>query len=200
MLINKNNPKQILLSLVKDFSTLQAISFFSKKMHLSRVGIWKILKKLEEEKYIILEPISSGKTSAFMVKLNWDNILTEKALDLYLTEEALQKRRWRIAFRSLEKDVDFLLLYGSILKCEKTANDIDIIGIVSDKKKFRTIDKKIIALQREEMRDIHTINFTPEEFLQEVKKNEAFINALKTGVVLFGQEEYIKFMKKVHGK
>ena len=94
MLIDKNNPKKVLLTLLKDFSTTQTITFLTKPLDLTRVAVWNILQKLAFEKYITLHQIGEGKTSTFIVKLNWDNILVEKALALYLTEEVLLQKRW----------------------------------------------------------------------------------------------------------
>ena len=96
MLIDKNNPKKVLLTLLKDFSTTQTITFLGKHLDLTRVAIWNILQKLALEKYITLQQVGEGKTNTYIVKLNWDNPLVEKALDLYLTEEALLQKRWEV--------------------------------------------------------------------------------------------------------
>src|SRR3989338_3888206 len=134
--INKMNilskSQKIMNILLKDFSRHTATSL-AKELKMSRWGIWKILKKLEKDNLIIIEPVGSGKTSTSIIKLNWDNILTEKTLALSLTQEALKYKRWLYDFSSLQQDTEFLILYGSILY-GKEANDIDIIGIVKEKK------------------------------------------------------------------
>lgn len=98
-------------------------------------------------------------------------------------------------FAELENKVDFLIIHGSIINSPQEANDIDILGIVSSKKKFIEIEKAIKKIQKAQMKKIHAINFTPTEFRQEIEKpNKAFIDAIKKGVILFGQEKFIKFM------
>ncbi len=91
--------------ILKDFSTTQVITSLSKSIDLTRVGIWNILKKLEIEHYITLKPIGTGKTSTYIVSLNWDNPLTERILALYLTEEALLQKRWESNFKQFATNV-----------------------------------------------------------------------------------------------
>ena len=45
------------------------------------------------------------------------------------------------------------------------------------------------------------MNFREQEFLQELQqKNRAFLDAIKKGVILFGQEKFVKSMKEVESK
>lgn len=185
--------KKLMLLLFKDFSRRNTITSLAKELKLSRVGMWKILKKLETEKYILIEFVGSGKTSTSIIKINWNNLVVEKALVLYLTEESIKQRRWRVNFAELEKEVDFLILYGSIVTSPQRANDIDIIEIAK-KNKFVKIQKILDKIQKNEGKKIHMINFIASEFKKELQ-NKAFIDAIKKGVILFGQENFVKFMK-----
>lgn len=190
-------PKNVLLHLLKDFSSTHTITTLAKELGLSRVGIWKILKKLEEGKYISLKPVGKGKTSTSIVKINWENQLVEKTLSLYLTEEAIKQRRWQVNFAELEKVIDFAILYGSILYSPQEAEDIDIVG-VAPKKSFVKIQIVIDKAQKTQSKKIHAINFTESEFKTELQKaNKAFIDAVKKGVILFGQESFVKFMREM---
>ena len=187
----KPNTK-ILKILLKDFTIKPTITFLAKEIGMSRVGTWKILKKLEAEKLIILSPIGAGKTSAYSISLNWENPIVEKTLSVALTEDALKNQRWLSNFAELEDKVDFLLMYGSIIHSPKEANDIDILG-VTNKNKFLEIEESI--------KKIHAINFTPAEFKGELENpNKAFIDAIKKGIILFGQEKFIKFIKRIFRK
>ena len=43
---------------------------------------------------------------------------------------------------------------------------------------------------------IHLIDLTESEFSQELKRpNKAYVDALKKGIILFGQENFIKFIR-----
>jgi len=191
----KNTSKKIALILLKDFSKTHTITSLAKELDMSRVGIWKILKQLQSEQFIKLTSVGLGKTSTSIIHLNWENVIVKKSLSLYLTEEAIKQRRWQLNFASLEKIADFLILFGSILHYPKEAKDIDII-IISQKRKFIKIQKIIDKIQKTQIKEIHLINLTETEFKKELKKsNKAFIDAIKKGSVLFGQEKFIQFME-----
>ena len=195
MEIERNMDKDLLRTLLKDFSATHTVTSLARELKISRVGVWKLLKKLERREYLVLAPVGVGKTSTYTVNLKWDNIIVEKALALYLTEESIKQKRWRVNFAELEKEVDFLILYGSIVTSTQQANDIDIIGIAK-KSKFVKIQKILDKIQNTEHKNIHAINFTAPEFRKELQNNnKAFIEAIKKGVVLFGQEMFTKFMK-----
>ena len=153
---------------------------------------------MQSEKFIILSKIGSGKTNTYSINLNWDNPLVEKNLALSLTVEALKNQRWLSNFTELENKVDFLLLYGSIINSPKEAKDVDILGVVSNKNKFIEIEEFIKKIQKTQMKKIHAINFTPAELKQELENlNKAFLDAIRKGVVLFGQERFIKFIRSL---
>lgn len=193
--INKTAQK-ITLSLLKDFNIHTATSL-SKELKMSRQGIWKILKELEKDDFIMLEQIGAGKTSIQRIKLNWGNEIVEKTMALSLTQDALKYKRWRFSFADLEKEIDFLILYGSILYT-KEANDIDIIGVVSKEKKLLNLGDIILKMQETQTKKIHCINLTQKEFKEELKKpNKAYIDAIKKGIILFGQENFIKLIKEL---
>ena len=90
---NKSD-SQILKILLKQFTIKWGITSLAKEINMTRVGIWKVLKKLEVKKLISLSPIGEGKTSTFIISLNWENPLLEKTLELILIEDALKNQRW----------------------------------------------------------------------------------------------------------
>ena len=196
--MKKNSQDEILEILFRQFSRIWIITSLSEEINLSRVGIWKVLKKLEKENLIFLVSIGTGKTNSKTIKLNWENPLLEKKLSLILTKEALEQQRWLKNFAELEKITDFTLLYGSILFSSKEANDIDILGVITNKKNFLKIDDAIQKIQKTQTKKIHSEIFTKEELNEEIKKsNEIFLDALKKGIILFGQEKFINFVKNL---
>lgn len=193
-----NPSKRALLVVLKDLSTRHTTTSLAKELKLTRVGTWKILKKLEHDSLITFNHVGVGKTSTGLIALNGDNILVEKMLSLYLTEEALVHQRWRVTFAELEKMTDFLILYGSILHSPKEARDIDLVGMVSSNR-FVKVDMVLHKIQKTAIKKVHTILFEKNELMTELEKhNTACIDAIKKGVVLFGQEKFISFMKQVH--
>ena len=191
---------KILKTLLKEITINPTITFLAKEIGMSRVGTWKILKKLEAEKLVILTPIGTGKTSTNSISLNWENPIVEKTLSLALTQDALNNQRWLSNFAELEDNVDFLLIYGSIIHSPKEANDIDVLE-VTNKNKFLEIEESIKKIQKVQIKKIHAINFTQEEFKEELEKpNKVFIDAMKKGVILFGQEKFIKLIRSLQRK
>ena len=200
MEIDKGSTK-ILKILLKDSAIKPTVTSLAKEVGMSRVGTWKALKKIQSEKLIILSPIGTGKTSAYTILLNWDNPVVEKTLALTLTKDALKNQRWANNFAELEDKVYFLVLYGSTLNFPKEANDIDILGVVSNKRSFNEIEESVTKIQKTQHKKIHSLNFTQTELRQELERpNKAFIDAIRNGVVLFGQENFIKFVRSVSKK
>lgn len=187
---------KILIRILKDFTIEHTITSLAKETGLSRVGVWKILKKIEADRLINLKSIGNGRTSTYIVNLNWSNILTEKKLELLLIEEVQSNQRWIDNFKGLESQIDFLILFGSILHSSKQANDIDLL-IVTDKKNLSKVRENISKIQKSQVKKIHLNSFTISEFKEEInKKNKVFIDAIKKGIVLFGQEKFIKLLKE----
>ena len=190
--------RRIVLHLLRNPFEDHTVTSLSQALQLSRVGVWKILKKMESQQYLLLKAIGKGKTNIFCIKLNWNNLLTEKIASLYLTEEALLHPRWRNNFQELEEKVSFLILFGSILHSPQQAHDIDLIGVVSDKRNFVKIQHTVDKIQKTQQKKIHIMNFTEDEFQQElVHQNRAFLDAIRKGVILFGQENFVRFMRGV---
>ncbi|MEK6974690.1 MAG: hypothetical protein AABW41_05650 [Nanoarchaeota archaeon] len=191
------NNQRILNLLFRSFAVKCTITSLAKEMGISRVGIWKSLKRMESRKLIILTSIGNRKTSAYIISLNLENILTLKNLEITLTEEAIKNKRWVDNFKELEKKVDFLILFGSILHSPEEANDIDILSI-ANKNKFTEINETVNRIQKTQIKKIHALNLTEEEFKEElIKNNKAFIDTIKKGIVLFGQEKFIKFIRGI---
>ena len=145
-----------------------------------------------------LEPIGKGKTSAYEIILNWKNPIVEKTLATILTEDALEHERWRDNFNKIERYTLFVLLFGSVLHSPKEANDIDLLVIVRTKKDFKIIENIIAEVQQTQIKKIHAIDLTKEGLKEELNnKNKAYLDAIKKGIVLFGQENFIKFIKGI---
>lgn len=189
---------EILKIILKDISKTHTITSISKERGISRVGSWKLLQELKKENLIILTPIGPEKTSVQRINLNWENPLLEKTLSLLLTEESLEQNKWRYNFKELENSADFLILFGSILHSPRQANDIDLLSVVSNEKDFVKINKIISKIQVTQDKKIHALNLTEQELKKDLgNKNKAYTEALKKGVVLVGQDKFIKFIRGI---
>ncbi|MDO8480348.1 MAG: hypothetical protein Q7S65_00875 [Nanoarchaeota archaeon] len=184
--------------MLKDLQSANTITSLAQELKLSRVGAWKIAKRLENQEFVVLTQMGKGKTNTNTIALNWGNLLLEKTLEMVLTQEALQYPRWRSSFVELEPSAEFLLLFGSVLHSEKEAKDIDLLAVCTQKNKLRNVIEGVADIQTTQAKEIHTLSMTETELESELKKNTPAIHdALKKGVVLFGQDKFIKFMKRI---
>lgn len=186
---------RVLGKLLKEPFEIHTATSIAKALNITRQGTWKILNRLAQNKLVSLEFVGKAKTSTATIKLNWSNPATEKTLSLILTNESLKQQRWRVNFAEIENDVNFLILFGSILNNPKEANDIDLLAIVK-KKKFKMVEELIIKAQQSLLKKVHLVDLTEREFGQELRKpNKAYLDVIKKGVVLCGPDDFIRFMK-----
>lgn len=189
--------EKIMKILIKESFTEHTATSLSERIGITRQGIWKTLNRLSNEKMIYLKSIADTKKSVVKIELEFKNLLTSKKLSFLLTEESLNYRKWRAVFTELEKCSNFIILFGSILYNPTEANDIDIF-IVADRNNFKDIDEINNRIQITQIKKIHFIDLTNKEFKEELKKrNKAYIDALKKGVILFGQDNFVKFMEEL---
>lgn len=193
---NKTSDK-ILSILIKEPLADHSATSIAKALGITRQGLWKTLNKLAGEKIISLKSIADTKKSALNIKLNFENPITEKVISLLLTKESLNYERWRFNFSEVKDYSKFIILFGSILHSQKEANDIDLLVIVDDKKDFHIINKIMLKLQQTQIKKIHFIDLSDSELKEELKtnKNKAYLDALKKGIILFGQDDYVKFIR-----
>lgn len=185
--------QEIIKLLFKDFSASYNSRNISKIIGISHAGAFKILKKLEKREIVKSKRI--GK--ALIYSLNMKNPIACKGIEMALVIEAQNFRRWIEEFRELEDKIKFLILFGSIIRNEKAARDIDLL-IVTYKEKFKDIEKIIEETQKYTNRKIHPLIQTLENFTKDVgKKNKVMLEILKTGIVLFGQEEFRKTLELI---
>jgi DNA-binding Lrp family transcriptional regulator len=196
--MEQEKPKEkILKKLLKDFIRQYTLTAIAQDINMTRSGAWKVLKKLESEELIILTAIGEGKTSAYKISLNWNNPLIEPTLIALLTKEFLNYKRWKFNFEKLGQELEILILFGSIVYSPKEAGDIDIMCIAKENK-LGKIGDIILDIQQTQNKKIHAINLLYKELKQEINnKNKAYIEALKKGVVLFGQDNFVKFIRSL---
>ena len=177
--------QEIVKILFKDFLTLYNSRNISKLIGISHAGAFKILKKLERKDMVLPKRIGNS----VIYSLNARNPIVCKEVELSLIIEAENFKKWREEFREIENKANFVILFGSVLRNEKEARDVDLL-IVAGKKNFKSIEKIIEARKKISNKKIHALIQIPEDFKKDViQKNKAIIEILKTGIVLFGQDE-----------
>lgn len=183
--------QEILLKLFRDFLADYNSRNLSKIVGISHAGAFKILKKLEERKIVKSKKI--GK--AVIYSINQENQIALKEIELDLMIEAQNYKRWLEEFSKLQKEAEFVILFGSLIKNEKAARDIDLL-VVAKKSKFMGIKESINEKNKLLPKKIHLIIQTLEEFRFDIKNNnKTLIEIIKTGIILFGQDKFVGALK-----
>ncbi len=190
-----NKEGEVLLKLFKDFSTNYNANSLSKEIGLSSRGALKILKKLEKGRFVIGKRL--GKATFY--KLNLNELYIRKTLETLLIGESIEKaQRWIDEFRPVFIYAEIIIIYGSIIKNPKNAGDVDII-IVLKKQNYKKISSFIQEKNKVFFKKIHDIHQTIDDLKENLKKNPAVIDSLRTGYILHGQDKIIEVIKDVSG-
>lgn len=188
-----SNKQEIIKLLFRDFLTMYNSRSISKKINISHVGAFKILKKLEKEDIVKHERIGR----ALIYSLNLDNPIANKEIEMIFLLESQNFKRWVEEFKNLKDKAKFLILFGSIIRNAEQANDVDIL-IVADKSKLNDIRKIIQKIQGYTNKKIHPLIQTTDNFKKDVNEtNKVMIEIIKTGIVLYGHEEYVELLKSL---
>ena len=194
---NNKTPERILEILLREPFIDHTATSLAKTVGVTRQGLWKSLNKLSNEKLISLKSVADTKKSTLNITLEFKNPVAIKTLSLLLTKELINYERWRVNFAEIEKYISFFILFGSILTNPKEAKDIDIIAVVGKKANFKQIEETTLRIQKTQAKKIHIIDLTEKEFKQELlNQNKAYLDALKKGIVLFGQEKITNILEK----
>lgn len=184
--------KEILLHLFKDLTNYHNASSLAKEIKISRVGAYKAFKRLSKSG--LLKSRRLGQSIFYSLKL--EDHFVKKTIELLLMEEAREKaRRWLAEFEELSKETEILVLFGSVLRSEKEAQDIDLLIVLkpeNNKKINKLLDKKNEVL----IKKIHPIKQTSEDLIKNLKKaDKVVLSAMNSGIVLYGQDKLLEIIK-----
>jgi len=164
-------------------------------LKISHAGAQKMLKRFKKADLTTSKAV--GKAIIHKLKLEED--YTKTIISFVLADEANNFNRWKEEFKALSKKERILLIYGSVIKNSKSAEDIDMM-VIAKKNEFEKIRKKIKETQEMLPKKIHLIILTKEEFKNNIKNhNKAIAGIIKNAIVLYGQNEYTEEMKHVTG-
>ncbi len=185
---------EILLVLAKDFSTDYNANNITKKIRITPAGAFKAMKNLEKKGLITGKKM--GK--AVFYKVNLGDYYTFRTMETLLINESREKAsRWLKEFKDLFNHVEIAIIFGSILRYPKKANDIDLL-IVFRKEKNNLVNKVIDERRTLSIKAIHLIKQTPEDLNRNLKDNDKVIlSAIKNGCILHGYDKLLEVVKNV---
>ena len=190
--ITKNEMKALLI-LFKDIDSDYNANNLSKKIGLTSMGVLKILKSLEQQ--TLLKSRQLGKAVFYKPNLNE---YTKAYLKFLLQNEAEQSapkvKKWIRELRKFGKYAEICILFGSVLKKEDF-NDVDLLLVFKPSQNSK-INRLTAEINRVSIKRIHLLKQTKNDFKENVKKKDkVLLDAIKTGVVLFGYETLIELIE-----
>ena len=181
--------RELLLTLFKDFTSYYNANSISKVLNITHVGAQKIFKRLNN----ILISKRIGKSIIY--KLNLEDDYTKKLISFLLTDEANNFKRWKEEFKELFKEDRIIIIYGSSIKNYSASKDIDIM-IIMNQKDLKEVNKIIKEKEKILPKPLHALKLTDDDLLNNIK-NKAIIDAIKNGIILYGQDKYVEIIKNV---
>ena len=179
--------------LIRNFSQEYNINQLSRELKLSPGGIFKILKKLEKQNYLV----SDKQGNNIFYKINYKS---EETIDT--CKFVLSKGKTTPFIRvqiddlgKLKQLTKIAIIFGSILTKDKEANDVDIVLIFKEKE-FSKIEKALEEINSIKHKKIHAIYQTEKDFADNIrKKDKVILSAIKTGIVLWGRDLFLEAIK-----
>ena len=188
------NEMQFVLLVFKSPETEYNANSIAKKLGISSMGALKIAKRLEKESIIT----SKEKGKARFYNLTLKNEYTKQYIKFLLKREAEQSpnyvKRWVNDLKNI-KNADCGILYGSLLKKGKNAEDIDVL-LITDNNKFSKLKKELEEINEINVKKLHPMYQTKEDIKNNIKKEDKpLLNALK-GIVIFGEDALMEVLNE----
>jgi len=187
------NEMLFILSIFKSPEVDYNANNIAKKLGLTSMGALKIARRLEKEEIILSKELGKAR----FYKINFDNDYAIQYIKFLLKREAEQSNPYLKMWISDVKKIkyaDAAMLYGSVLRKYKEANDIDVL-LVTDKKRFPKLEKEIESINNINVKKIHPMYQTKEDIKENIKKRDKpLLNAIK-GIAVFGEDFIIKLLK-----
>lgn len=184
---------QFILLLFKNPEKEYNAHIIAKELNMSSMGALKIAKRLEKEQLLTSKQL--GK--AIFYKLTLNNEYTKQYTSFLLKREAETAhpylKRWITEIKKI-KNADITLLFGSIIRKQKEAKDIDVL-VITDQKRFEAVKKEIEGINAMNPKKIHAVYQTRKDFRENIEKGDKIVLDALNGIIVYGEEILIKVMQ-----
>ena len=188
--------KKIVLKLFKDFTMDYNSSSIAKVLDKTRVGTFKALNSLEKDS--IVKGRNLGKARFYKISL--EDEYARKNVETLLMEEAKSYTRWKDELNELFRLTHIVILFGSIIRNEEKANDIDLL-LVFDKKNNNKVNQFIKEKNQLLIKKLHPIKQTRDDLRKNIlKRDKVILDAIRSGIVLHGYGKIMGMIKNVTSK
>ncbi len=180
------NESKVINFLARNWSERMSMNEVGRRLGLSPMGAYKILKKLEKQKILVFESIGQ----AMYYKINFNNQLARKSAEFVLSQNELNSFAKVCAedLRKIQGLADCVIIFGSVLTKGIDANDIDIFCIIK-KRNYENLRRKVQELQRTSSKKLQLVIQTFEDLVKNIQnKDFVLLDILRKGAILSGQE------------
>ncbi len=185
--------EKALLLLFKEFGTNYNANSLAQKLNITRRGALKIVKHLHQQELLL----SRKYGKAVFYKINFKKEYARQLLKVLLMGEVEQKaRRWLFEFQELSEEAEAIILFGSMVRNEEKAHDMDLVLVVK-KEKFSQAEKIVQKENRLLLKPIHPVWQLPSDIVRNLKiPDPVLLNALRFGYVLHGYDLVISAVQE----
>ncbi len=191
------NGKKVLKLIFTDFLAHYNSYNIKGKLKLSNAGSLKLLRSLKDKNLLISEKMGN----AIFYKPNLANEYLIKLLELIFldyTETSSYVRGWIYSLKLLASQCKGILLFGSIMRKDREATDIDVCFILKSSKDYDSIKKRVDEMNRKNHKNIHPLFIVPREFEEKLKqKDAALVDMVRSCIVISGQQAFVEILKNV---
>ncbi len=187
------NEARVMEFLIRNFSRNYNINQLAKELNISPGGMFKILKKLGKQKFLTERKL--GNNVFYRISYNSQDALD--ACKFALTEKKTTPyiKAWMKDLERLRPKTELAILFGSVLRKDRNARDIDIL-LVFSKEKMRDIENLINEIREIKSKSIHAVYQTREDLIKNIKKQDmAVLEEIRTGIILWGRDFLVEAVK-----
>jgi predicted transcriptional regulator len=165
----------------------------SKELNISPMGALKIARKLEKEGIIILKEMGRAK----FYSICFESPYAVQYLKFLLMREAEQAlpyvKMWIREIRKI-KNADIAIIFGSVLKKQDKANDIDVL-LVTGQNKFAMLKKEVEAINKVNIKKVHTLYQDMYSIRKNLKNHDMAVLDAVNGVVAIGEDKFLELLQ-----
>ena len=190
----KDNEMGFALAVLKSPDARYNAASLARHMNLSAMGSLKIARRLEKDNVIISKKFGNANSYSIRADSSYAREYVRFALKREAEGASPYIKRW---IREMEKikNAEGAVLFGSLLKREKEAGDIDALIIVH-KKSFEKVKKEIEIINMLNDKKIHPLYQTREDLRKHINEgNKVILNAVK-GIAVSGEDAIIEALVK----
>lgn len=189
------NGKMALKLIFTDFLTNYNSYNMKDKIGLSNAGSLKLLRSLSEKGLLVSEKIGN----AIFYSPNFKNEYLLKLLELILLDHSNLSsfvKGWIYDLKSFVPITKGIFLFGSILKKDKAARDVDVCFVLKSSEDYSKLQAKVNEMNKKNRLKIHPLYLTQKDFEEKLKeRDKPLLEMVKTCVVAYGQELFVEVLK-----